>query len=95
MARAFRDALPPEVPVFAAGNIWTRADAQRAFTSGVDVAVLGRAAIGNPDWPKQSADPSWQPLKPPWTEKHLRDVDVGDGLIAYLRGFRTGSMVVD
>lgn len=86
VARAFRDALPAAVPIFAAGGIWTRDDAQRAFDAGVDVAVLGRASIAHPDWPAASEQPGWEPKRPPWTADDLRSVDVGDDLVEYLRG---------
>lgn len=87
VARAVRDGVPSEVPVFAAGGIWTRADAEAAFDAGVDVAVLGRASIGNPDWPIASEQPDYQPQRPPWTTDYLESVDVGPDLLGYLRAF--------
>ena len=87
VARAFRDALPGDVPIFAAGGIWTREDAQRATEAGVDVVVLGRAAIAHPDWPSASADANFQPARPTWSRKHMQEVDVGDRLLEYLGGF--------
>lgn len=86
VARAMRDALPAEVALLAAGGIWTRADADRALSAGVDVAVLGRAAIAHPDWPAASARPGWTPHRPPWDPAFLRAVDVGPGLVSYLGG---------
>lgn len=85
VARSFREALPDDIPVFAAGGIWTRADAGRAVGAGVDVVVLGHAAIAHPDWPVRSAEPGWQPVRPPWSPEYLRAVAVGPGLLAYLR----------
>jgi 2,4-dienoyl-CoA reductase-like NADH-dependent reductase (Old Yellow Enzyme family) len=87
VARAFRDALPADVPVFAAGGIWTRAEAHRALDAGVDVAVLGRAAIIHPDWPVVSAQPGWTPTRPPWPRADLRAADVGPALLSYLDRF--------
>jgi 2,4-dienoyl-CoA reductase-like NADH-dependent reductase (Old Yellow Enzyme family) len=85
VARAFREALPEDVPVFAAGGVWTRADAARATGNGVDVVVLGLAAIAHPDWPVRSSEPGWQPVRPPWSPEYLTGVGVGPGLLAYLR----------
>jgi 2,4-dienoyl-CoA reductase-like NADH-dependent reductase (Old Yellow Enzyme family) len=85
VARAFREALPEDIPVFAAGGIWTRGDAVRATGNGVDVVVLGHAAIAHPDWPRRSAEPGWQPVRPPWSPEYLTSVGVGPGLLAYLR----------
>jgi 2,4-dienoyl-CoA reductase-like NADH-dependent reductase (Old Yellow Enzyme family) len=86
VARAFRDALPADVPVLAAGGIWTRDDARRAVDAGVDVVVLGRAAIAHPDWPTVSMAPDWRPVRPPWDPDYLARVAVGPNLLRYLRG---------
>lgn len=86
VARAFREAVPADVPILAAGGIWTRADAARAVAAGVDVVVLGRAAIAHPDWPAASAEPDWEPMRPPWTPDSLSSVDVGPAFVDYLRG---------
>ncbi|MEO7112489.1 MAG: NADH:flavin oxidoreductase [Polyangiaceae bacterium] len=46
---AFKKALPSDVTIFAAGNIWTRADAEKLLELGADGVALGRSAIANPD----------------------------------------------
>ncbi|MCH9688127.1 MAG: NADH:flavin oxidoreductase [Deltaproteobacteria bacterium] len=87
VARAFRDALPGDVPIFAAGGIWTREDAARAVGAGVDVVVVGRAAIAHPNWPVVYTQPEWEPKRPTWSPDYLRSVDVGEALLQYLSGF--------
>jgi 2,4-dienoyl-CoA reductase-like NADH-dependent reductase (Old Yellow Enzyme family) len=87
VARTIRDALPESVALLAAGGIWTRADAERAEATGADVVVLGRSAIGNPDWPIEAFDEGYAPVRPPWTPEHLRSVSVSDNLLGYLRRF--------
>ena len=87
IATAFREALPDDVAIFAAGGIWTREDAQRALDAAVDVVVLGRASIGNPDWPKASASADWEPIRPPWEPAYLRSVAVSDKLVQYITPF--------
>ncbi len=72
--------------MLAAGGLWTLEDAQRAFAAGVDVAILGRAAIGNPDWPLQ-ARPGWAPLRPPFDPDQLREAAVGEASLDYLGRF--------
>ena len=84
---AIRAAVDPAVPVFAAGGIWTRADATRARQAGADVVVLGRAAIAHPDWPRASGDASFTPIRPPWSAAHLRSVDVGESFLGYVSSF--------
>ncbi len=87
VARAFRTVLPADVPIFAAGGVWTREEAEHAVASGVDVVVVGRAGIGNPDWPTRLSDPAYEPTRPPWSREHLVSVDVGDDLLRYLSAF--------
>ena len=72
------------VILFAVGTEELLAHPEAALDAGADVAVLGKASIGNPDWPVRSLDPEWAPARPPWTVEHLRSVDVGPDLIAYL-----------
>ena len=67
-----RTILPPEVALFAAGGMWSRADAEEAMTRGADAIALARAAIINPDWPDQVRDPAWQPQRPPITARSPR-----------------------
>jgi 2,4-dienoyl-CoA reductase-like NADH-dependent reductase (Old Yellow Enzyme family) len=88
VATAIREAVPSEVPILAAGGIWTRADAERAEAAGVDVVVLGKVAIVQPDWPELSRQPNFEPPRPPWTRAQLRAVDVGPDLLRYLENFR-------
>ena len=87
VVRAFRDAIPEDVPIFAVGGIWTREDALLAVETGADVIVLGRASIAHPDWPSASARPDFEPKRPMWSVDFLRSVDVGEPLIRYLMGF--------
>ncbi len=93
VARAFRAALPADIPVFAAGGVWTLPDALTAREAGVDVVVLGRAAIAHPDWPSLAHKNGWSPFKPPWTVEHLRSVDVAAPFVRYMQSFK--GMVVD
>jgi 2,4-dienoyl-CoA reductase-like NADH-dependent reductase (Old Yellow Enzyme family) len=88
-----RAALPRGVAVFAAGTIWTRAEAERLVERGADVVALGRAAIVNPDWPRQIVDPAWEPTRPPLTRGELLDRAVSPEFAQYLsrwKNFVTG-----
>jgi len=87
VARAIRDGLPGGVAVLAAGGVWTRADAQRAVEAGVDVVVLGKAAIGNPDWPRESGADGYEPARHPFEPDHLRAVAVSDTFMGYIGQF--------
>ncbi len=87
VARAIRDALPEDVPVLAAGGLWTSGDVARAREAGVDLPILGKAAIGNPDWPRHFTTAGWAPVRPPWTVRHLEESAVGPAFLDYLRRF--------
>ena len=82
---AFRTVVPSNIPLFAAGQIWTRDDAERVLDLGADVIALGRAAIVNPDWPLRISDPDWQPLRPPVTAAQLREWGLNPEFIERLR----------
>jgi 2,4-dienoyl-CoA reductase-like NADH-dependent reductase (Old Yellow Enzyme family) len=84
VATAMRGALPADVALLCAGGIWTRADGLRALRAGADFAVLGRASIAHPDWPRASIDPDFEPVRPTWTTAHLTAADVGPALLSYL-----------
>ena len=81
----FRDAIPADIPIFTAGLIWTRDDAERALDLGADVVALGRSAIVNPDWPRRIADPNWQPVRPPVSAAQLKEWGLNDVFIERMR----------
>jgi 2,4-dienoyl-CoA reductase-like NADH-dependent reductase (Old Yellow Enzyme family) len=70
----FKRVIPADLPLFTAGHIWDRKDAQKVLDLGADVIALGRSAILNPNWPKDIADPAWQPKRLPTTSAHLLSV---------------------
>ena len=70
----FKRVIPADLPIFAAGHIWDRNDAQKVLDLGADVIALGRSAILNPNWPKDIVDPAWQPKRLPTTSAHLLSV---------------------
>jgi len=81
----FREALPAGVAVMVAGEIWAGKDAADAMNLGADFVALGRAGIGIPDWPTKVRDPHYIPTLPPYTPAHLRDCDLSDAFIDYMR----------
>lgn len=81
----FREAVPADVPVMVAGLIWTGADAEKAIALGSEFVALGKAAIGIPDWPTQTQNPDFVPQKPPYTVEQLRQADLGESFIEYMK----------
>ena len=84
----FRAALPRAVPIMAAGNIWTREDAEQTLARGADLIALGRAAVLNPDWPRDAVDPTWQPRRPPMAPDELIARAVSPTFVEYLRRWK-------
>jgi 2,4-dienoyl-CoA reductase-like NADH-dependent reductase (Old Yellow Enzyme family) len=81
----FRRACPADVPLFVAGKVWTRTEAEALLAKGADVVALGRAAIANPDWPARAADPAWEPRRPPLTVAELKERGLSEKFAGYMR----------
>jgi 2,4-dienoyl-CoA reductase-like NADH-dependent reductase (Old Yellow Enzyme family) len=84
----FRAAIPADVPLVVAGSIWTREQAEGLLAKGADGVALGRSAIANPEWPKQIADASWVPRRPPMTPEELKERGLSDSFVNYMRRFK-------
>lgn len=69
-----------------AGDFWDAEQVQHALDRGVNFVALGRAAIGQPDWPQRAArDPSFRAQRPPYSPAHLRDAQLGPRFIEYMQ----------
>jgi 2,4-dienoyl-CoA reductase-like NADH-dependent reductase (Old Yellow Enzyme family) len=84
----FRQALPSDVVILAAGSVWTRIEAEELLVKGADGVVLGRSAIINADWPRRAVDPHWVPLRPPVTIDSLRASGLSPTFAEYMRRFK-------
>lgn len=86
-ATVFRAALPADVPLMVAGKIWSREEVDAMLAAGADAVAVARAAIGNPDWPRQLA--ARQPVqRPPYTPAELASRAVSPTFVQYLRRWR-------
>ncbi|MCU0682090.1 MAG: NADH:flavin oxidoreductase [Polyangiaceae bacterium] len=84
----FRAALPREVILVTAGEVWTRADADALLEKGADAVALGRSAIANPEWPLRAADPAWQPRRPPLSVAELGERGLSPRFAGYMRNWK-------
>jgi 2,4-dienoyl-CoA reductase-like NADH-dependent reductase (Old Yellow Enzyme family) len=84
----FRAALPREVPIIVAGNLWTRADAEAQLEKGASAVALARAAIANPDWPLRMTDSLWEPRRPPLTVAELTERGLSPKFAEYMRNWK-------
>jgi 2,4-dienoyl-CoA reductase-like NADH-dependent reductase (Old Yellow Enzyme family) len=83
-ARLFRDALPADVPIITAGQIWTLDDALAQLDHGADAVALGRSGIANPDWPQRVALRGESPKRPPLTRAELAERALSPRFIDYM-----------
>jgi 2,4-dienoyl-CoA reductase-like NADH-dependent reductase (Old Yellow Enzyme family) len=68
-----------------AGKLRTPGDICRVVDMGVDLAVVGRAAIIHHDLPKRiAADPAFEPMPTPVAREHLLNEMVSPGFLNYL-----------
>ena len=84
----FREAVPPDIPIIVAGDIWSAADAEKVLSLGADFVALGKAAIGVPDWPILARDPAFEPQRPPYKIPLLKDADLSDKFITYMKRWK-------
>ena len=84
----FRRALPEDVPLFVAGKIWTRAEAEALLAKGADGVSLARSAILNPDWPLRARDAAWEPRRPPMSAEELVERGLSPKFVEYMRRWR-------
>jgi 2,4-dienoyl-CoA reductase-like NADH-dependent reductase (Old Yellow Enzyme family) len=83
----FRRAVPRQIPILAAGSVWTLQEAETVLALGADAVALGRAAIANPDWAFRVSDPDWAPRRPPVTIAELRASGLNQTFAEYMRSF--------
>lgn len=81
----FRERLSSEIPLFVAGNIWTPQNAVDAIDAGADFVSIGKAAIGNPNWPKLAFSINNNVLYPPYSTQHLQKSGLGNAFIHYMK----------
>lgn len=84
----FRAAIPKEIPIVAAGKVWTPAEGEALLAKGASAVAIGRAAIVNPDWPQRIAEPGWEPRRPPLTIAELRARGLSEGFANYMRAWK-------
>ena len=89
----FREVVPRDVPIVVAGHVWTRAEAESLLDLGADGVALGRSAIANPSWPRDIADPAWEPRRPPLSTAELLERGLSEKFIRYMGKWK--NFVVD
>jgi 2,4-dienoyl-CoA reductase-like NADH-dependent reductase (Old Yellow Enzyme family) len=84
----FREVIPRETVLVAAGGVWTSTEAEAILRRGATAVAVGRAAIANPDWAAKAADPTWEPRRPPLTAAELRERGLNEAFIGYMHNWK-------
>lgn len=85
LSQLFADLPRGAVRLGVAGRLYTPADIERVLDRGVDIAVLGRAAILHHDYPRRAmGDAAWAPRRPPVDRETLATEGVSARFIDYL-----------
>lgn len=72
----------------AAGKIMSAQDCRDVLDAGFDFPILGRAAILHHDFPKRvAADPNFQPVATPVSERYLHDEGLSPAFVTYMRNW--------
>ena len=82
-----RAVIPADLPLVAAGKIWTREEAEAVFALGADAVAVGRAGIANPDWPAL-LEANIEPRRPPLSPAELAERALSDKFVAYVRNWK-------
>ena len=88
LTNRFAEVVPKHIPLISTGAVWTSKDAQWLMEEGADLVGVARVAIAHPDWPMHLADLDYSPLRPPFTEQHLLDVDLSPVFVDYMKRWK-------
>jgi 2,4-dienoyl-CoA reductase-like NADH-dependent reductase (Old Yellow Enzyme family) len=72
-----------------AGKLYSASAVREALAAGADIAVIGRAAITNHDFPRQMRDnPDFAMRELPVSAQTLRDEGLSDKFVGYMRNWK-------
>lgn len=77
--------ITDQLPLVMAGRITRVEDAEKAMQLGADIVAIGRAAIGNTNLPGYFRERKALPFHTPFSEEHLREIGISEGLIEYVK----------
>ena len=71
--------------VISTGGVWSKENADDLLKQGADLVGVGRVGIGYPEWAKEVMKEEYDPKKPPFTSKQLKEAHLSDVFIDYMR----------
>lgn len=85
----FTDLDRGSVRLGAAGKIMTAEESARCLAAGLDLVVIGRAAILHHDYPRRvAADPAFRPTPTPVPREYLRQEGLSETFVGYMRNWK-------
>ena len=79
------DNLPP---IISSGSVWSTSDAKNVMSQGADLVGVARVGIPYPDWANNICEENYNPPAAPFTVKQLREADLSDIFINYMRNWK-------
>jgi|TARA_B110000881_G_C18594259_1_gene530154 2,4-dienoyl-CoA reductase-like NADH-dependent reductase (Old Yellow Enzyme family) len=83
----FTDSVDNLPLVISTGGVWNFEDAKSIIKQGADFVGVARVGIAHPDWPKHITQEEYNPQRPPFTTLHLKEVELSDIFIDYMRAW--------
>ncbi len=71
--------------VISTGGVWSKKNADDLLKQGADLVGVGRVGIGYPESAKDVMNDKYDPKKPPFTSKQLKEAQLSDVFIDYMR----------
>ena len=75
-------------PIISSGSVWSKSDALEFIILGADLFGVARVGIPYPDWAENLSQENYNPPRAPFTVKQLRDADLSDVFINYMRKWK-------
>ena len=88
MTKRFKKHIPDTIAYASTGSVWNSSDARWLMSQGADFVGVARVAIAYPDWASNLHDESYDPKRPPFTEKELFDADLSPVFVDYMRNWK-------
>ena len=81
----FTQSLDDLPPIISTGSVWSQSVALELMNQGADLIGVARVGIPYPDWAKKLSQENYNPPRAPFTVKHLREADLSDVFLNYMR----------
>ena len=75
-------------PIISTGSVWSTADAQNLMNQGADLIGVARVGIPHPEWAENLSQENYNPPRAPFTAEQLREADLSDVFIDYMREWK-------